>query len=155
MSFSRLNHLLLGQSLRQKMVSFALAEIDASTEVVEITSAGHPPGVLLAADGGVEEVLLSSLPLGHRWPDAPPRQLRPFPPGSRLLLYSDGLVEARNGGGEAFGYEALKSVLSKHREVPARGLLNALLAELDHHLSGQPLADDLTVLLIEHLPVKD
>ena len=150
---SRLNRLLLGQNLRQKMVSFALAEIDAAHRQVEITSAGHPPGVLLAADGGVEEVLLASLPLGHRWPDAPPRELRPFPPGSRLLLYSDGLVEARNAGGEMFGYEALRAALLKYRDVPGRVLLAALLAELDRHLAGQPLADDLTVLLIEHAAV--
>ncbi|MFI5165659.1 MAG: PP2C family protein-serine/threonine phosphatase [Thermoanaerobaculales bacterium] len=148
----RLNRVLLGQSLRQKMVSFALAEIDAANSRLEITSAGHPPGVLLAADGGVEEVLLASLPLGHRWPDPPASQVRPFPPGSRLLLYSDGLVEARNASGVAFGYDALRAALARHTALPARGLLAALLAELDRHLAGQPLADDLTVLVIEHVP---
>jgi len=149
---SRLNHLLLAQSLRQRMVSFALAEIDAPRAEVEITSAGHPPGVLVAADGGVEEVLLASLPLGHRWPDQPASERRPFPPGSRLLLYSDGLVEGRDAAGEAFGYDALRAALVRHRELSARELLNALLGELDRHLAGQPLADDLTVLVVEHAP---
>ena len=149
---SRLNHLLLAQSLRQRMVSFALAEIDAPRAEVEITSAGHPPGVLLAADGGVEEVLLASLPLGHRWPDQPASERRPFPPGSRLVLYSDGLVEGRDAAGEAFGYDTLRAALVRHRELSARELLSALLAELDRHLAGQPLADDLTVLVVEHAP---
>jgi serine phosphatase RsbU (regulator of sigma subunit) len=149
---SRLNHLLLGQSLKQRMVSFALAEVDAEQGEVKIASAGHQPGVLLAADGGVEEVLLSSLPLGHRWPDPAPERKLPFAPGSRLLLYSDGLVEAHDAAGNPFGYERLQEVLLRHREVGGPQVLAALLAELDHHVGGHPLGDDLTVVLVEHRP---
>jgi len=85
------------------MVSLALAEIDVSRAEVEITSAGHPPGMLLVDKGEVEELLLSSLPLGHRWPELPPAVAGGSDPASRLLLYSDGLVEARTSGGEPFG----------------------------------------------------
>ncbi|MGZ6028672.1 MAG: PP2C family protein-serine/threonine phosphatase [Myxococcaceae bacterium] len=140
----RLNHLLLGQSLKQRMVSFALAEIDTERREVKISSAGHQPGVVLAADGGAEEVLLSSLPLGHRWPDPPPTKTLPFGPGSRLVLYSDGLVEGRNADGVPFGHGGLRDALLANREVPARALVGILLAELERHLGGQPLADDLT-----------
>ena len=146
----RLNHHLLGQNLKQKMVSFALAEIDTERHEVKISSAGHQPGVVLAADGGVEEVLLSSLPLGHRWPDPPPTKTLPFGPGSRLVLYSDGLVEARSPEGVPFGHERLRDVLLANREVPARALVGTLLAELELHASGQPLDDDLTLLVVEH-----
>jgi len=145
----RLNRLLLAQPIRHRMVSLALAEIDVARGLVEITSAGHPPGMLLAVDGDVEEVLLSSLPLGHRWPEPPPSRTRQFAPGSRLLLYSDGVVEARTAGGAAFGYEALRAVLEAHREAPAATLIAAVLEALDRHLEGQPLADDLTLLLVE------
>ena len=148
---ARLNRLLLGQRLRQKMASFALAEVDAVRGEIAITSAGHPPAVLLATDGKLEEVLLASLPLGHRWPDPPPCQVRPFPPGSRLLLYSDGLIEARNTRGEAFGYDALRATLETVRHLTSRTMLDALLSEVDRHRGSQPLDDDLTVLVVEHL----
>ncbi|TAM48696.1 MAG: HAMP domain-containing protein [Acidobacteria bacterium] len=146
----RLNRLLLGQSLRQRMVSLALAEIDAAAGRLEITSAGHPPGVLLASDGTTEEILLGSLPLGHPWPDSPPSRTLAFPPGSRLLLYSDGLVEGRNAGGEPFGYDALHAVLAEHRDASPRALVAAVLGALDRHLGGAPLTDDLTIVLVEH-----
>jgi serine phosphatase RsbU (regulator of sigma subunit) len=149
---AKLNRLLLGQSLKQRMVSFALAEVDTERQEVKITSAGHQPGVLLDADGSVQEVLLSSLPLGHRWPDPAPERDLSFPIGSRLLLYSDGLVEARDEAGNAFGYERLQAALLRHREADGPKLLGALLAELDQHTAGHPLADDLTVVLVEHRP---
>jgi serine phosphatase RsbU (regulator of sigma subunit) len=126
--------------------------VDAEHGEVKIASAGHQPGVLLAADGGVKEVLLSSLPLGHRWPDPAPERKLPFAPGSRLLLYSDGLVEAHDAAGNPFGYERLQEVLLRHREVGGPQVLAALLAELDRHVGGHPLGDDLTVVLVEHRP---
>ncbi len=147
----RLNRLLLAQPIRHRMVSLALAEIDASRGTVAVTSAGHPPGMLLASEGDVEELLLSSLPLGHRWPEPPPSRTRQFAPGSRLLLYSDGLVEARNSAGQPFGYDSLREVLRSHRETPAASLIAVVLGALDHHLAGQPMTDDLTVLVVESL----
>ncbi len=146
----RLNRLLLAQPLRQRMVSLALAEIDSGAGRLEITSAGHPPGVLLASDGTSEEILLGSLPLGHPWPDPPPSRTLGFAAGSRLLLYSDGLVEGRNAGGEPFGYDALHAVLAANRDASPRALVAAVLAALDRHLAGAPLADDLTIVLVEH-----
>jgi serine phosphatase RsbU (regulator of sigma subunit) len=41
-------------------------------------------------------------------------------------------------------------VLLANREVPARALVGTLLAELELHASGQPLDDDLTLLVVEH-----
>ena len=149
---SRLNRLLLAQPLRQRMVSLALAEADAVRGEVTITSAGHQPGVLLAAEGPAQEVLLSSLPLGHRWPDGPTAQTLPFAPGARLLLYSDGLVEARDASGVPFGHERLREAMEACRGDDGPGLVRALLAELDGHLAGAPLADDLTVVLLENGP---
>ena len=75
-----------------------------------------------------------------------------FPAGSKLVIYSDGLVEAENAAGEAYGYEALGELLTRHAGLPAPALLLAILAELDRHTGGTPLADDLTVLVVESAP---
>jgi len=147
----RLNSLILDNPRRHRTTTLLLVELDSSTSAgeVRLTSAGHPPAFVISAAGEVSEVMLSALPLGHPWPDAPLTATRPFPAGSRLVAYSDGLVEAQNANGEALGYDGLQRTLSRHGMLRAGDLLRTLLADLDRHVSGGSLADDLTVLVVE------
>ena len=144
-----LNELLLRQSAKNRMVTLALLEVDEAVGCVTITNTGHPPAFVLRPGDEIEEVLLSALPLGHRWPGSPASRTVPFPAGSKLVIYSDGLVEAENAAGEAYGYEALGRLLARHADLPAPAMLLAILAELDRHTGGGALADDLTVLVVE------
>ncbi|MFZ5785083.1 MAG: SpoIIE family protein phosphatase [Acidobacteriota bacterium] len=148
----RLNTLLLGQELRHRMVTLALIDVDQAAGTVQVSNGGHPPVYVIAPDGAVEEVLAAALPLGHRWPRPPATISAAFPAGSRLVIYSDGLVEALDPTGEQLGYDALRRWLERHWTMPAAELLAALLAELDRHTGGAPLADDLTVLVVESGP---
>jgi sigma-B regulation protein RsbU (phosphoserine phosphatase) len=108
----RLNRLLLAQPVRRRMVTLALAEIDPAAGTLELTSAGHPPPFLITPAGSVEELLQPSLPLGRSWIGRSPHRTVSFPGGSILVLYSDGLVEARNPGGEEFGFRRLETALA-------------------------------------------
>lgn len=147
--FQRLNQLMREQPREHRMLTLALVEIDPGARRAEITSAGHPGGFLLSPAGEVREVQLAGLPLGVRW-DRPPAQGRlELPPGGRLFLYSDGLVEARDGADEAFGYERLRRLLAELAAVPPEELLARLLAALEEHTGGRPADDDLTLLLVE------
>lgn len=147
--FQRLNQLMREQPREHRMLTLALVEIDPGARRAEITSAGHPGGFLLSPAGEVREVQLSGLPLGVRW-DRPPAQGRlELPPGGRLLLYSDGLVEARDAADEAFGYERLRRLLTRLATLPPEELLARLLAALEEHTGARPADDDLTLLLVE------
>jgi serine phosphatase RsbU (regulator of sigma subunit) len=73
----------------------------------------------------------------------------PFAKESRLLLYSDGLVEAASASGEPFGYARLERVLKQSAKLPGDELTAAILAALAEHTNETPLADDLTVLVVE------
>jgi serine phosphatase RsbU (regulator of sigma subunit) len=145
----RLNQLLLQHPVRHRMVTLALIEIDERAAGIEVTNSGHPPVYVISPDGGVEEVLLAALPVGHRWLDPPPSWTGQFAAGSRLVVYSDGLVEALDARGEQFGYDTLRDILQRDARLPAQQLMASLLAELDHHTGGAPLADDLTILIVE------
>jgi sigma-B regulation protein RsbU (phosphoserine phosphatase) len=92
--------------------------------------------------------MAGSLPLGSA--RGRPAQLeRPFPPGARLLLYSDGLVEAAGPSGEPFSYERLADTVRKHAGLSAGELEAAIVAALDAYVGDRPLADDLTLVVVE------
>lgn len=80
-----------------------LAEIPRGDGTVRLVNRGHPEPFLLHPDGSLDAVMPAepALPLGMSdlgvWPDR--AEVRPFPAGTTLLLYTDGLSEARDDRG--------------------------------------------------------
>jgi serine phosphatase RsbU (regulator of sigma subunit) len=123
-------------------------EIDLARDRIVLTNAGHPPAYVIDTERGPHELLVSSLPVGSRL--CGPKSIQhPFANGCRLLLYSDGLVEAASASGEPFGYSRLERILEKSAQLPGDELTAAILAALADHTNETPLADDLTVLVVE------
>jgi sigma-B regulation protein RsbU (phosphoserine phosphatase) len=144
---SRVNGLLSERRFGPIMATLAVAEIDVTDSLLRITSAGHPPAYLIA-DGRCEELMAGSLPLGIAL-GRPAQVERPFPPGARLLLYSDGLVEAVGPSGEPFSYERLAETVRENAGLSAGELEATIVAALDEYVAGRPLADDLTLVVVE------
>ncbi len=112
------------------------------------SNAGHPCPVLLHRDGRTEALqtdndLLLGLNTGHPRHD----HVHDLPPGSLLLLYTDGLVEHR-GRSLDDGLAELRRVLSQHADVPVTDLLDVLQREL----IGPDPEDDCAVLAIRMHP---
>jgi sigma-B regulation protein RsbU (phosphoserine phosphatase) len=144
----KVNRLVLKQAQARTMVTLSVFEVDLSEDRVTLANAGHPPAYLVGGAGGPRELLASSLPVGSRL--CRPRSLEsPFPADSRLLLYSDGLVEAASADGEPFGYRRLEHILETSANDSGNELTAAILDALADHTGGTPLADDLTVLVVE------
>jgi serine phosphatase RsbU (regulator of sigma subunit) len=131
------------------MVTLALIEVDEAGGSVEVTNGGHPPPFVLRPGQPPEEVLLPALPLGQHWRDLPSSHRTPFPPGSRLVLYSDGLVEAAGPDGQPYGYAALERLLAREGRRPSGQLIDTILADLERFTGGIKLDDDLTILVVE------
>ena len=147
----RANRLLMEHGQARTMVTLSVIEIDPIEGRVRVANAGHPPVYLIPREGAPEELMLSSIPLGS--PLCRPALLeRAFPAGSRIVLYSDGLVEAVSAAGEPFGYERLEETLEGHRDRDAGSLTAIVMSELTEWVGGAPLADDLTLLVIERAP---
>lgn len=143
----RLNQFMLQQPREHRMVTLALAEIDLREKFAEITNAAHPPAFI--SHGEVQEVMLPALPVGTPWRRRPPSERLALEPGSRLVFYSDGLVEAINDDEEPFGYDQLRDHLQANASAPSQELMTSLLAALEAHTGGRPLDDDLTILIID------
>jgi phosphoserine phosphatase RsbU/P len=69
--------------------------------------------------------------------------------GDRLLLFTDGLWEARSKDGEPFGRQRLTSHFSGSIDNPLSGVVNGILARVTSHLQGAEFEDDFTILGIE------
>ena len=119
-----------------------LVTVDGSGQIV-VVSCGHPPP-LVVTDGVARPALTApALPLGLG--SAPIAIRQDFPRDSRLVLYTDGLSEARNPIGEYFPLLDQGPLFdSYHLEVA----LDALVGRVVSHVRGMP-DDDLTVLVAE------
>ena len=72
--------------------------------------------------------------------------------GDRCLLYTDGILEARNAAGEEFGKSRCKEFLEKQRDIPAALFPNALLENIggfSGHHSARAQEDDITLLVLD------
>jgi len=112
------------------------------------SNAGHPPPVLLHADA-TTEVLESENDLLIGLNTSFPRhdRVHPLPPGSTLLLFTDGLIEHR-GRSLSDGLQDLRHVLSQSAALT----LNDLLDVLERELIGEHPDDDCAVLAIRAHP---
>lgn len=137
-----------------KFVTATVAELDTDTGVWTWATCGHPPALLVRAgkvvktlDQVVEPPLGLGL-LGHA-PDVHSERLQP---GDRILLYSDGVVEARNDVGEFFGAERLVDLVTREAAagLPAAETLRRLNLAVLAHQEGA-LQDDATTVLVEWL----
>jgi HAMP domain-containing protein len=145
---AKVNHLLLEHGKARTMVTLTVVEIDLSEGGLVLANAGHCPALLIPPDGTPEELMASSVPMGSRL--CHPASLeRPFPGGSRLILYSDGLVEAVSPEGEPFGYQRLEDVVRAATDLSGSVLTTTILEALADHAEGTPAADDLTILILE------
>ena len=131
-----------------QLTTLTCAVFSPRTGHLTYASAGHPPGLVIYPDGvthwlnGGRSVPLRSIP--H-----PPRAEAgaELPPGAKLLLYSDGLVE-RRGEGIDEGLDRLAVAARRHHTLGPEDFIEALVADLDD--PGE-LGDDLVVLCLEHV----
>ena len=114
---------------------------------VEVSRAGHPPPLVLRSGGMVEEVGCSGRVLGV-FPDAEllDTSLR-LMPGEALILYTDGVTEARSPAGDFFGEGRLRSLLSSCVGCDAVTLARRIKDAVVDFQEGYP-RDDLAVLVL-------
>lgn len=122
-----------------------LAALTPSTGQLDYVNAGHEPALVVAPDGTTRELRPTGPALGLLPDQAFGASEVTLERGHCLFAFTDGLVEARNSAGEAFGDERLRDALRANTTVPARlvrGVIEAL-----HAFAGQAEPhDDVTLL---------
>ncbi|NLX64307.1 MAG: SpoIIE family protein phosphatase [Clostridiaceae bacterium] len=79
------------------------------------------------------------------------RQVLLFP-GDKLLLYTDGLIEARNSSNDEYSIKRLKSVIKKYNRWGIDYLTEAIINDVKEFIGDEKLTDDITLLSMDVLP---
>ncbi len=139
--------------LRGQFVSAAYLWIDTASRTARYSAAGHPPLFFWRdADRSLARIESNGLLLGVPIDSVFPTVELAFAPGDRFLLYTDGLSEPENAGGEAFADRNVEQILRANQSHPAAEvsllLLNAVRA---WQPPSTPQQDDITFLVIDVL----
>jgi len=132
--------------------TLVIGDIDAANGLLRITSAGHPPPLLLRQDHPSHEVEAGGLPIGIDPGACYTHAEIWLQPSDTLLLYSDGLMDCENHQGQQYGLEAVRKRAEGHTGSDLIKLLSRLENDLDEWRSGTPLSDDLSLLLLNFNP---
>ena len=154
-----LNRALCGK-FEEHFVTAAYLFVDLNKLVVRYAGAGHPPLLLASRNNahGVKsesrEIEANGLMLGL-FPEATYTSVElPLDAGDRMLLYTDGILEAMNAAREEFGKSRLKKFLSASSSSTSH-LADSLLLELRRWSgadAGRTQADDITLLVLDFHP---
>ena len=126
--------------------SLFYAEYDDATRRLRYANCGHLCGLLLRADGEVEQLDSTCTLVGlfEEWDCSMHEQ--ELAAGDVLALYTDGITEASNESGEEFGERSLVEALRRHRELSCQALLTAIVDEV-RRFSPQEQSDDITAIV--------
>jgi len=148
-----MNEILCGH-LTGSYVTAVYAVVDTDARRVTLANAGHPPplvqrrgesGALVEREHGLMLGIMPAAEYANAHVDR-------FAPGDRLLLYSDGVVEARNRAGEFFDGERVARWLSNFEVTTADRLADAAFGELTGWRHGTQFEDDVTFVVAEGIP---
>jgi sigma-B regulation protein RsbU (phosphoserine phosphatase) len=144
-----LNEIVIKTSPRRTMMTFFFGLLDPRSQTLRFSSAGHlDPYVYRAATQKMEVLSSWGFPLGVRRRDPFLEHQVEFATGDRLVLYSDGLIEAVDDDGEPFGFERFEQVIASHGHQSADEIKKALLTAVRKFTRNRPPEDDQTLVVV-------
>lgn len=142
---SGMNAALCGNTYSQ-FVTAAYVHLDAASGSLRYSAAAHPP--MLRVRGGVVSEIIENGLLLAAFPTATfSTAVHPLAPGDRLVLYTDGIIEAADEQREEFGQHRLQALLREETLLSAEELADRIIASVQRWSARQD--DDLTVLICD------
>ena len=146
---ARINDFVHQSSAVSSYITFFYCEIDRRGCEVRYVNAGHVPPLVLRTDGSLETLESTGFCLGM-FPGAvfEAKSLR-LGEGDILLLYSDGIPDARNGDGAEYTLDRLITLLRSSASEAAAGILAAVTEDAKRFIGDAPAFDDRTLVVIK------
>lgn len=145
---ARINELMFDDlSAVNMFITTQIVLLDSRQRKVTAAGAGHCPLLIASERSTVGTIVAEGMPVGVVRTAAFEETQTSLEPGSRLLLYTDGVTESRNAFGEAFGEERLQDWFGQCGGKSAAALKSDLIATLNNFELKSPLQDDRTFLI--------
>lgn len=152
-SISNINNVLCESTEPDKFVTMFCAILDTKANIITYTNAGHNPPFVYRAKGKPQALDVGGMVLGMiRNTDYSEGNIQ-LKSGDVLVLYSDGVTEARNTDGELFDvkrlHEVVEKYIAKNPDSPnAQQLLDHIYTSVRDFSDSMPLTDDLTIVVL-------
>ncbi|NNE44222.1 MAG: SpoIIE family protein phosphatase [Gemmatimonadetes bacterium] len=146
----RLDHHLLQTTQPEHYVTMFLAELDPVNHRLDYVNAGHPPAYLIHADGRLEHLASTGMPVGLMDMDLPTKfesASVDFPPGAALVIYSDGVSEAQADDVQ-FDEGSFEPCLQALAGKSSGDIIDGILAGMQKFVGDTPQPDDITLLTV-------
>ncbi len=143
----RANHLFADTTMRPYYATLVCGKASPDGKV-ELCNAGHCAPLFIKRNE-VSQIAATGLPVGMFCQERYESAHLEMQKGDRLVLYTDGLSEARDRTDEEYGHHRMKSFLNECSQFPASTVVNRLVEDARTFAAGWPIFDDLTVMAIE------
>jgi serine phosphatase RsbU (regulator of sigma subunit) len=148
-SVEKLNQEIAGRFGDNRYATLFWAAYDADTAVLTYVNAGNPSPILISAGGELERLNSDGFPIGMFGNARYTAKDIRMQPGSRLIIFSDGLTDAQNAAGEDFGDERLIDCCRTISPViDAEGVAERLMKAVAEWSTGTEQFDDTTVVVV-------
>ncbi len=144
-----LNDIVIRTAPKRILMTFFFGVLDPRSQTLRFSSAGHlDPYVYRANPRKLEPLSSWGFPLGVRRREPFREHTVEFSAGDRLILYSDGLIEAVDDDGDPFGFDRFEKTLIDHGHLSADEIKKTLLNAVRKFTRNRPPEDDQTLVVV-------
>lgn len=148
-AITMLNTVMSGRMASDSFVTLAYLRIDPRSTGVDFVLAGHPPPVVMRPEGIAVLDVAADLPLGVDASASFHLQHSALRPGDSMVLYTDGVTEARAAdNGDLLGLSGLVSLLEDLRDRPAQQIAVGVWRGVQEYTAGDT-TDDVAVVVLQ------
>jgi len=149
---TRLNTVVYDNTTPDKFITFFIMVLDANTHSLTFVNAGHNSlYVFRGADGKIEELSASGMPLGMMDTSDYKAETVQLMPNDVLVLYTDGVTEAMNQSDEQYGEPRFQQCISTSLNSSAPSIKDKILIDIREFVGLEPASDDLTLLVAKRM----
>jgi len=145
---SRINDIICENTDDYQFITFFYAVLDSENKKITYCNAGHNPPILFRKDGTEDLLGEGGLILGWQKNISYDEEEIAYNPGDRIVLYTDGVVEAMNDSDEEFDEWRLKKIIKENGSNSPQIIIDEIIKGVKLHISGYPQIDDLTLIAV-------